>query len=69
MQVLSALPSADEFGGRHLSSLDCTDRSVNLWDTLRPLVSPPCHGLHAAVCMQLAWHKLEPQTHAALAAS
>ena len=36
-QVLSALPSADEFGGRHLSSMDCTDRSVNLWETLRPL--------------------------------
>ena len=44
LQVLQALPSMEEFGRAHLASLDCTDRSVNLWDTLRPLAVSSMQG-------------------------
>lgn len=34
----------EEFGRAQLASLDCTDRSVNLWDTLRPLAVSSMQG-------------------------
>ena len=54
--VLSSLPDSFPLprGGHSAaaSSLDCTDRSVNLWDTLLPLNSATGggHGLDVIAC-------------------